>query len=264
MDAHNPSPAHCLEMAHVLFMDIVAYSTLHMDHQESVLGELQEAVRTTAEFARAQADDQLIRLPTGDGMALVFFHDPEAPVRCALELSRILRDHPDIKLRMGIHSGPVYRIADINANRNVAGGGINIAQRVMDCGDAGHILISNAEAEVLGQCVPTLAIHRLQLEHVSAAQTANRSGKVGFAASSLAKLAGNLGREFRVRRTGHQLQSLLHFAVGEKIQQRRLPQRDVESCFQRVVKDWIARSVCKIGKDDRVLFGQGVCLASIE
>jgi tetratricopeptide (TPR) repeat protein/class 3 adenylate cyclase len=151
MDAHNPSPTHCLEMAHVLFMDIVAYSTLHMDQQESVLGELQAEVSTTPEFARAQAEDQLIRLPTGDGMALVFFHDPEAPVRCALELSRSLRDHPDIKLRMGIHSGPVYRIADINANRNVAGGGINIAQRVMDCGDAGHILVSSAEAEVLGQ-----------------------------------------------------------------------------------------------------------------
>jgi tetratricopeptide (TPR) repeat protein/class 3 adenylate cyclase len=151
MDAQNPSPTHCLEMAHVLFMDIGAYSTLPMDTQESVLGELQEAVRNTSEFARAQAEDQLIRLPTGDGMALVFFHDPEAPVRCALELSRSLRDHRGIKLRMGIHSGPVYRVADINANRNVAGGGINIAQRVMDCGDVGHILLSSAEAEVLGQ-----------------------------------------------------------------------------------------------------------------
>ena len=151
MDAHNPSPTHCLEMAHVLFMDIVAYSTLPMDQQETILGELQGAVGKTSEFARAQAEDQLIRLPTGDGMALVFFHDPEAPVRCALELSRSLRDHPEIKLRMGVHSGPVYRIADINANRNVTGGGINIAQRVMDCGDAGHILVSGAEAEVLGQ-----------------------------------------------------------------------------------------------------------------
>jgi eukaryotic-like serine/threonine-protein kinase len=151
MGAHNPSPAHCLEMAHVLFMDIVAFSTLPMDQQESILCELQEAVSNTSEFAHAQAEEQLIRLPTGDGMALVFFHDPEAPVRCALELSRSLRDHPEIKLRMGIHSGPVYRIADINANRNVTGGGINIAQRVMDCGDAGHILVSSAEAEVLGQ-----------------------------------------------------------------------------------------------------------------
>jgi tetratricopeptide (TPR) repeat protein/class 3 adenylate cyclase len=153
MDAPNPntSPAPCLEMAHVLFMDIVAYSTMHMDQQQSVLGELQEEVRNTSEFGRAQAEDQLIRLPTGDGMALVFFRDPEAPVRCALELSRKLRDHPEIKLRMGIHSGPVYRVADINANRNVAGGGIIVAQRVMDCGDAGHILISSAAAEVLGQ-----------------------------------------------------------------------------------------------------------------
>ncbi len=140
-----------LEMAHVLFIDIVAYSTLHMDRQQQVLHDLQEAVRSTSTFTRAQADDQLIRLPTGDGMALVFFRDPEAPVRCALELTKILRGHPAIRLRMGIHTGPVYRVADINANRNVAGGGINIAQRVMDCGDAGHILVSSAEAEVLGQ-----------------------------------------------------------------------------------------------------------------
>jgi eukaryotic-like serine/threonine-protein kinase len=140
-----------LEIAHVLFMDIVAYSTLHMDRQRQLLHQLQDSVRNTAEFTRAQRDDQLVRLPTGDGMALVFLVDPEAPVRFAVELSKILRSHPDIKLRMGIHTGPVYRIADINANRNVAGGGINIAQRVMDCGDAGHILVSSAEAEVLGQ-----------------------------------------------------------------------------------------------------------------
>ena len=140
-----------LEIAHVLFMDIIAYSKLPMDEQQKVLRQLQESVRGTEEFARAQAKDELIRLPTGDGMALVFFTDPEAPVRCALELSHTLRDHPEIPLRMGIHSGPVYRVADINANRNVAGGGINIAQRVMDCGDAGHILVSGAVAEVLGQ-----------------------------------------------------------------------------------------------------------------
>src|SRR6202040_3105848 len=115
------------------------------------LHDLQEAVRSTSAFNRAQAEDQLIRLPTGDGMALVFFRDPEAPVRCALELTKILRDHAEIKLRIGIHTGPVYHVADINANRNVAGGGITIAQRVMDCGDAGHILVSSAEAEVLGQ-----------------------------------------------------------------------------------------------------------------
>ncbi len=140
-----------LEMAHVLFMDIVAYSRLPMDQQEQTLLHLQEAVRTTQEFARAQASDQLIRLPTGDGMALVFLGDVEAPVRCALELHRILRRWPEMQLRMGIHTGPVYRVEDINAARNVAGGGINIAQRVMDCGDAGHILISKTVADVLEQ-----------------------------------------------------------------------------------------------------------------
>jgi tetratricopeptide (TPR) repeat protein len=132
-------------------MDIVSYSRLHMDQQQRVIHELQDAVRNTSEFARAQSADCLIRLPTGDGMALVFFGDPEAPVRCALELTKILRSRPDIKLRIGIHSGPVYRIADINANRNVAGGGINTAQRVMDCGDAGHILLSKTMADVLAQ-----------------------------------------------------------------------------------------------------------------
>jgi len=145
------SSSRTLEMAHVLFTDIVAYSRLPMDQQEQALQHLQEAVRETKEFARAQASDQLIRLPTGDGMALVFLDDVEAPARCALELHRILRRWPEMKLRMGIHTGPVYRVEDINAARNVAGGGINIAQRVMDCGDAGHILISKTVADVLEQ-----------------------------------------------------------------------------------------------------------------
>src|SRR6201993_3449690 len=106
----------------------------------------------TSEFIRAKSADQLISLPTGDGMALVFFGDLEAPVRCALELSQTIRRNSSrLKLRMGVHTGPVYRIADINSNRNVAGGGINIAQRVMDCGDAGHILLSSTVAEILGE-----------------------------------------------------------------------------------------------------------------
>src|SRR5215469_15864230 len=131
-----------LEMAHILFVDIVAYSLLSTDVQESVLEKLQEKVRETEEFKGALGRNDLICLPTGDGLALVFFREPEAPVRCALELTKALRPNPEIRLRMGIHSGPVYRRADINANLNVAGGGINIAQRVMDCGDAGHILVS--------------------------------------------------------------------------------------------------------------------------
>jgi class 3 adenylate cyclase/TolB-like protein len=140
-----------LEIAHVLFTDIVGYSKLPMDEQEKLLMQLQDAVRQTPEFVRSEASEELIRLPTGDGMALVFFGDAEAPVRCAVELWRLLSEQPALQLRMGIHTGPVYRVADINANRNVAGGGINIAQRVMDCGDAGHILVSSAEAEILGQ-----------------------------------------------------------------------------------------------------------------
>jgi eukaryotic-like serine/threonine-protein kinase len=149
-NTQGPNPSPCLEMAHVLFMDIVAYSRLPMDEQTRLVGKLQQIVRSTTEFARAQKRRQLLRLPTGDGLALVFFGDAEAPVRCAIEISRALRDNSELKLRMGIHTGPVQRVEDINANRNVAGGGINIAQRVMDCGDAGHILVSGTHAEVLG------------------------------------------------------------------------------------------------------------------
>jgi class 3 adenylate cyclase/tetratricopeptide (TPR) repeat protein len=150
-DQTDPRQTTKLEMAHVLFMDIVGYSKLPMDHQETVLHSLQVVVSTTSEFLRTQSSNEIIRLPTGDGMALVFFEDAEAAARCALEVGRALKSHPEIPLRMGLHSGPVYRVTDINANQNVAGGGINIAQRVMDCGDAGHILTSQSVADVLGQ-----------------------------------------------------------------------------------------------------------------
>ncbi len=138
-----------LEVAHVLFLDVVAYSRLPMEQQAEVLHRLQQLVRETAEFQRARQAGRLISLPTGDGMALVFFHEAEAAVRCSMELSRSFVGHDGIAVRMGIHSGPVYRVADINANRNVAGGGINVAQRVMDCGDGGHILVSKSVADVL-------------------------------------------------------------------------------------------------------------------
>src|ERR1700751_5062909 len=151
MNISETQSAHSSEVAHVLFMDIVAYSTLSTGQQQRSLEELNKAVRNTPEFTRASTKDQLIRLPTGDGMALVFFRDPEAPVRCALELSQALCEHPEIKLRMGIHSGPVSLVSEINANLNVAGGGINVAQRVMDAGDAGHILISRGCADMLLQ-----------------------------------------------------------------------------------------------------------------
>lgn len=138
-----------LEMAHVLFMDLVGYSTRPLDQQTAMLHELQQIVRSTREFR--QAAGQLLSLPTGDGMALVFFSSPEAPVECAIEIGRAVREHPQLQLRMGVHAGPVYRIPDINTNLNVAGGGINLAQRVMDCGDAGHILVSKPVADILSQ-----------------------------------------------------------------------------------------------------------------
>jgi eukaryotic-like serine/threonine-protein kinase len=163
---HTERHATKLEMAHVLFMDIVGYSKLPMDHQEAVLHTLQAVVSSTPEFQRAQSSNEIIRLPTGDGMALVFFEDAEAAARCALEVSRALKSHPEILLRMGLHSGPVYRVTDINANQNVAGGGINIAQRVMDCGDAGHILASQSVADVLGQ----LSIWKASLHNLGEAE----------------------------------------------------------------------------------------------
>lgn len=138
-----------LEIAHILFMDIVGYSRLPMVKQAQLLQRLQRIVSGTKEFRRARAEERLLSLPTGDGMALVFFLDPVAPVRCAMEISRQLTQQPDISLRIGVHSGPVLRIADINKNKNVAGGGINTAQRVMDCGDGGHILLSKIVADVL-------------------------------------------------------------------------------------------------------------------
>lgn len=139
------------EIAHVLFMDIVGYSKQVSGRQRQMLQQLNLIVRSTDDFRRAQAANQLISRATGDGMALVFFGDPEAPVRCALQLGHTLRDHPDIELRMGIHSGLVYRDTNIAGEKDVTGRGINYAQRVMDCGDAGHILISKEMAELLGE-----------------------------------------------------------------------------------------------------------------
>jgi adenylate cyclase len=132
-------------------MDLVAYSRMATDVQSRTVKELRALVRATPEFQKASAAKRLISLPTGDGMALVFFDDPRSPVQCAVEIAAELMQHPDIQLRMGAHSGPVYRVEDINANANVAGGGINIAQRVMDFGDAGHILVSKTLADTLAQ-----------------------------------------------------------------------------------------------------------------
>jgi TolB-like protein/class 3 adenylate cyclase/Tfp pilus assembly protein PilF len=140
-----------LEIAHVLFIDIVGYSKLLIEEQSEALEELNEVVRGTEAFRDADASGKLICLPTGDGMALVFTSSAEEPVDCALQISKALKSHSTLAVRMGIHSGPVHEVADVNQRRNIAGAGINIAQRVMDCGDAGHILLSKHAAEDLEQ-----------------------------------------------------------------------------------------------------------------
>src|SRR5437870_9317738 len=124
-----------LEIAHLLLIDVVGYSKLLVNEQIELLQELNQIVRNTECFRAAEASGKLIRVPTGDGMALAFFHSPEEPARCALEISRALRGHPVIRLRMGVHSGPVNRVRDVNDKTNIAGYGINVAQQVMDCGD---------------------------------------------------------------------------------------------------------------------------------
>src|SRR5213596_12316 len=140
-----------LEIAHVLFTDIVGYSKLPIHQQRAVVERLNEIVQGTDEFQAAETAGRLIKIPTGDGITLVFYHSPEAPVECALEISRALKKHPELQLRMGIHSGPVSGVIDVTGKANVAGAGINIAQRVMDCGDAGHILLSKHVTEDLEQ-----------------------------------------------------------------------------------------------------------------
>src|ERR1700751_3852350 len=140
-----------LEIAHVLFIDIVGYSTLLIDEQSEALPELNQIVRKTDAGRAAEEAGQLIFVPTGDGMALVFTGTIEEPVECALQISQRLRAQPSLPVRMGIHSGPVHHVADVNQRDNIAGAGINIAQRVMDCGDAGHILVSKRVADDLAQ-----------------------------------------------------------------------------------------------------------------
>jgi TolB-like protein/class 3 adenylate cyclase len=140
-----------LEIAHLLLIDVVGYSKLLVDEQIEFLEELNEIVRSTEYFRAAETAGKLIRVPTGDGMALVFLHSPDEPVRCALEISRTLKDHPHIQVRMGVHSGPVSQVTDVNDRTNIAGAGINVAQRVMDCGDAGHILLSKHLADDLAE-----------------------------------------------------------------------------------------------------------------
>jgi len=150
MSAAQESRLH-LEIAHVLFLDLVGYSQLLVNEQRDVVQQVNDIVRATAQFRQSSAAGKLICIATGDGMALVFFQSPEEPVHCAMEIARALKSHPHVRLRMGVHSGPVDQLKDVNNQTNVAGIGINIAQRVMDCGDPGHILISKRVADDLAQ-----------------------------------------------------------------------------------------------------------------
>src|SRR5438067_611579 len=140
-----------LEIAHVLFIDVVGYSKFSINEQGVVVDELTKVVRSSDQYQTAEAAGRLIKIPTGDGMGLVFHTSPEAPAQCAVEISRALKEHPRLQLRMGVHSGPVSGVIDVNERANVAGAGLNIAQRVMDCGDAGHILLSKHVAEDLAE-----------------------------------------------------------------------------------------------------------------
>src|SRR6266571_1873842 len=140
-----------LEIAHVLFLDIVGYSKLSVNEQHARVEELNEVVRLSEQFRKAEAAGRLLKIPTGDGMALVFYKSPEEPAQCAVEISRALKGNARLQVRMGIHSGPISGVVDVNERTNVAGAGINMAQRVMDCGDAGHILLSHHVAEDLAE-----------------------------------------------------------------------------------------------------------------
>jgi len=140
-----------LEIAHVLFIDTVGYSKLLTDEQREVFDALNRVVKESEQFRKSDAAGKLMRLPTGDGMALVFSDSPESPAQCALEISKALRDLPSLPLRMGIHSGLVSRVVDVNNRVNIAGAAINVAQRVMTCGDRGHILLSQHVTEDLEQ-----------------------------------------------------------------------------------------------------------------
>src|ERR1700736_2791323 len=199
--ADDPQSKAELEIAHVLFIDVVGYSTRLINEQAGVVAELNQVVKETTHFKAAESAGKLIRIPTGDGMALVFSNTPEAPVQCALEICQALHSHPDIHVRMGIHSGPVNPVPDVNDRPNVAGAGINIAQRIMDCADAGHILLSKRVAEDLSQYAhwqPKLHdLGEIEIKHGAVISVVNLHGE-GFGNATLPSRI----RQFR-RQSGH-------------------------------------------------------------
>jgi TolB-like protein/Tfp pilus assembly protein PilF/class 3 adenylate cyclase len=238
MIAGDGSDQSHLEIAHVLFIDIVGYSKRLVNEQSALVTRLNELVRSTEQFRTAEAVGKLIRIPTGDGMALAFFTTPDAPARCAIEISKGDQADPKIELRMGIHSGPIDRLADVNDRANIAGAGINMAQRVMDCGDAGHILLSNRIADDLGQYGRWQSqLHPLgevEVKHGVRVEVANLYGE-GFGNPAVpAKItraeqerarAAALARKLKRRRIGIVVSAaallVLAIAVGSWAWQRR-------------------------------------------
>lgn len=205
MSAEAPTDSH-LEIAHVLFIDIVAYSRSLINEQTELVKQLNEKVRRTEEFRTADAAGKLIRIATGDGLALAFFTSPDAPVRCAIQLSEMVGKSPGLHLRMGIHSGPVDQLADVNEQSNLAGAGMNMAQRVMDCGDAGHILLSRRVADDLaqyGKWQPHLHdLGRVEVKHGAKIDIVNLyTESVGNAAipKKIAEMKQIAGRRRKVR-----------------------------------------------------------------
>jgi len=190
-----------LKIAHVLFCDIVAYSKMASDDQRAAIEKLNQIVQSTEEFRKSESESRLLKLATGDGMALIFYDSPEAPVECALEISRALKEHPQLRLRMGAHSGPVSGVVDVNGRANVAGAGINMAQRVMDCGDAGHILLSQRIAEDLEQ----FKHWRPHLYHLGAYEIIHGE-KIDIVNLFTAEL-GNSERPKRLTKSGEQIPS---------------------------------------------------------
>ena len=217
-----------LEIGHILFTDIVGYSKLPTNKQRELLQLLNEIVRNTQQFRTAEAAGKLVRLPTGDGMALAFFTNPDAPVRCAREISRNLQAHPELPLRMGINSGPVDQVSDVNDRRNVAGAGINMAQRVMDCADAGHILLSKRVADDLEQYTewqPYLhSLGELEVKHGLHLEVANLFGE-DFGNP---KIPGKIARAAKTKRKrivvwlSAALLFFLFLTIGSWIWQRRV------------------------------------------
>src|SRR5213080_497194 len=198
-----------LEIAHVVFTDIVDYSKLPINQQRASVERLNEIVRGTDEYQAAEMAGRLITIPTGDGITLVFYHSPEEPVECALEVSRALKKYPELQLRMGIHSGPVSGLIDSTGKANVAGAGISMAQRVTDCGDAGHILLSKHVAEdleeyphwqphlhELGECEVTHGVH-LSVVSLSTAELGNPAVPEKLKAASVAAAARRKRAAFR-------------------------------------------------------------------